>query len=238
MVIQLLCIAFIVGLSRAGCAQARVVSAPPEPSLLNLTRQWSRASILCDLRELKTGSDYLELRVWAGYGLMGTTQAVVVRRSAGRWAAFLARVLRCEIKIPRSVGDTASRTTMQQYVAEARRHGGVSVTDVGAGAQVLATDSLLVDSLAVPDSVIESTWNAAGRAGVFQLPGRVDRHEAVDNALAYVVELRRGNDYRASAIEHIEHPERDADRKVQAIYTIISQLLPHDQRLKPEREHE
>src|SRR3954470_3151333 len=38
--------------AQAGFAQARVVSAPPEPSLLNITRQWSRASILGDLREM------------------------------------------------------------------------------------------------------------------------------------------------------------------------------------------
>jgi hypothetical protein len=221
--------------SRAGFAQARVSSEPPEPSLLNLTRQWSRASILGDLRELKTASNYLELRVWAGYGLTMTTQAVVIRREASHWSAFLARVLRCEMKIPRSVGDTASRATMQQYVAEARRHCGESVKDVGAGMQILATDSLLVDRLSLPDSLIESSWNAALRAGVADLPTRVKRNWVMDDGLTYVVELRRGNDYRASSIEHVERPESDADRKVQAVFSILSQLLSPEQRLKPGR---
>jgi hypothetical protein len=227
------CIGFVVLFAVEGVAQARVVSAPPEPSLLNLTRQWSRASILGDLRELKTGSDYLELRVWAGYGLMMTTQAVVIRRDSGHWSAFLARVLRCEIKIPRSVGDTASRTTMQQYVAEARRHCGVSVTDVGAGMQILATDSLIVDHLSVADSVIERAWTAAERAGATELPARVERREVGDDPFTYVVELRRGRDYRASAIEHVEPPANDTDRKMRDVYAAVSQLLPREQQLKP-----
>ena len=227
--------AFALGVmwSRAGFAQARVSSAPPEPSLLNLTRQWSRASILGDLRELKTGSDYLELRVWGGYSLMMTTQAVVARREAGHWSAFLARVLRCEMKIPRSVGDTASHATMQRLVAETRRRCGVSVTDVGAGAQLLTTDSLVVDRLDVPDSLIADAWKAAERAGVTELPARVERNFTADDGFTYVVELRRGNDYRASAIEHVARPESDADRTVQAVFAALNQLLSPELRLKP-----
>jgi hypothetical protein len=220
-------------LSRATFGQARVSSAPPEPSLLNLTRQWSRASILGDLRELETGPDHLELRVWGGYGLMMTTQAIVIRRDGGRWAAFLARVLRCEMKIPRSVGDTASHTTMQRLVAETRRQCGVSVTDVGAGMQLLTTDSLIVNRLSVPDSLIARAWSTAEQAGVAELPGRVKRNWVMDDGFTYVVELRRGNDYRASSIEHVENPESDADRRVQSVYVAVSQLLSPEQRLKP-----
>src|SRR5436190_6717520 len=161
--------------SQVGFAQARVVSAPPEPSLLNITGQWSRASSLGDLRELRTGSDYRELRVWGGYGLTTETQGVVLRRANGQWSAFLARVMRCEIQIPRVVGETASRATMQHYTAEARRQCGVKLRDVGPGAQIITTDSLFVAPLSVPDSVIEEAWTAAVRAGAFQLPGRVER---------------------------------------------------------------
>ena len=219
--------------SEACFAQARVSSAPPEPSLLNLTRQWSRASILGDLRELKTASDYLELRVWSGYGLTMTTQAVVIRREAGRWSAFLARVLRCEMKIPRSVGDTASRATMQQLVAEARRNCGVSVTDVGAGAQLLATDTLIVERLGVADSLIERAWAAAERAGVSELPPRVKRNWVRDDGPTDVVEVRRGNDYRASSIEHVEPPENDVDRRVQEISAAVNRLLSSPARERP-----
>ena len=219
--------------SQAAFAQARVLSAPPEPSLLNITRQWSRASTLGDLRELRTGSDYRELRVWGGYGLTTETQGVVLRRASGQWSAFLARVMRCEIQIPRVVGETASRATMQHYTAEARRQCGTKLRDVGPGAQIITTDSLLVDSLSVPDSTIEEAWTAAVRAGVSQLPPRVERDRAMDDVFMYVVELRNGGDYRASTIEHLERAEALADQRVKDVYAAVNRLLKDDQVLKP-----
>jgi len=219
--------------SQTGFAQARVVSAPPEPSLLNITRQWSRASSLGDLRELRTGSDYRELRVWGGYGLTTETQGVVLRRANGQWSAFLARVMRCEIKIPRVVGETASRATMQHYTDEARHQCGIKLRDVGPGSQIITTDSLLVDSLSVPGPTIEEAWTAAVRAGLFELPGRVERQAVMDDVFTYVVELRSGNDYRASAIEHLEHPETRADQQIRDVYAAVSRLLKEEQLLKP-----
>jgi hypothetical protein len=219
--------------SQAALAQARVTSAPPEPSLLNITRQWSGASSLGDLRELRTGADHLELRVWAGFGLKTQTQAVVLRRSAGQWTAFLARVLRCEIQIPRSVGDTASRETMQRYVVEARRRCGTPVTDVRAGAQILATDSLVVEKLMVSDSTIESAWTGAVRAGALQLPGRVERNVLVDDVFTYVVEVRRGGEYRASVVEHVAGSMIEVDRQMNAVYAAVSRVLNPQQILNP-----
>src|SRR5689334_9892822 len=100
--------------SQVALAQARVLSAPPEPSLLNITRQWSRASSLGDLRELRTDADYRELRVWLGFGFTTETQGIILRRANKHWSAFFARVMRCEMQIPRSVGDSASRATMER----------------------------------------------------------------------------------------------------------------------------
>jgi hypothetical protein len=220
-------------LSHAAFAQVRVLSAPPEPSLLNITRQWSRASALGDLRELRTGSEYRELRVWGGYGLTTETQGVVLRRANGQWSAFLARVMRCEIKIPRVVGETASRATMQHYTDEARHQCGIKLRDVGPGSQIITTDSLLVDSLGVPGPTIEEAWNAAVRAGVFQLPGHVERQPAIDDAFMYVIEVRSGNDYRASAIEHLDRPATQADQQVKDVYAAVNRLLKDEQVLKP-----
>jgi hypothetical protein len=219
--------------SRAAFGQVRVTSAPPEPSLLNLTRSWSRASTLGDLRELRTGPDYLELRAWRGFDLTTTTQGVVLRRAGGQWSAFLARVVRCEIKIPRSVGDTASRATMQSYVAEARRQCGRSLTDVGAGAQIVTADTLVVEPLSLPDTLIESAWAGAVRAGVFQLPARVERKRVMDDVIMFVVELRRGNEYRASQLEDLERPETEADQRMRDVYAAVRRVLPPEHVTKP-----
>ena len=228
-----LALAMAVLLSQAGWPQARVVSAPPEPSLLNLTRGWSRASSLGDLRELRTSADYLELRVWGGFGF-GMTQAVVLRRAGGRWSALLARVRRCAIQIPISVGDTASATTMRNFVAEARRQCDTPLGDVGAGMRIITADTLAVDALSVADSVIDNAWTAAVRAGVFQLPGRVNHTAATSGDFTYVVELRRGGEYRASEIEHLERPETEADRQVKEVYAAVNRVLPPGLLVKPD----
>ena len=78
MSLRLLALAMGVLLSQRSFGQARVVSAPSEPSLLNLTAAWARASTLGDLRELRVAGDYLELRVWRGYGL-SETQATILK---------------------------------------------------------------------------------------------------------------------------------------------------------------
>src|SRR4029079_277238 len=123
----------------------------------------------------------------------------------------------------------ASRATMQRYTAEARRHCGTAVTDVSAGSQVLATDTLLVAPLNVPDSTIAEAGNMAERGGAFELPARVDRNRVLDDAFIYVVELRRGNDYRASVIEHTERAETRVDQHVRDIYAAVNRLLAPDQ---------
>ena len=221
---NLLAVAVIVLFSRPVFGQAKVVSVPSEPSLLNLTTSWSRASTLGGLREMKTSSDHIELRVWRGYG-PAETQAIVLRRADGHWSASFARVIRCEIQIPTSVGDTASATTMRGYVAEARRRCGQSLTDVGAGARIIAADTLVVQQLEAPEPEIEMAWRDALSAGTLQLPARVKRSSTMDVEITYLIELRRGDAYQVAEIEHLERPEVEADTQVKQIYTAVRRLL-------------
>jgi len=214
-------------------AQARVVSAPSEPSLLNLTKQWTHASTLGDLRELRGGGDYLELRVWGGFALTTETQGLVLRRANGHWSAFLARVMRCELQIPRVVGETASSATIRRYTEDAKRQCGTKLRNVGPGSQIITTDSLVVDSLGVAESAIADAWAAADHAGVIDLPPRVEHRQSIDDAFMYVVEIRNGDEYRASAIEHVSPPETKADRQVQDVYAAVNRLLRGDLILKP-----
>src|SRR5262245_23669432 len=82
-------VAMVAFFAQRAFAQARVVSAPSEPSLLNLTTGWAARSTLGDLRDLKVRSDHVELRVWRGYGL-SETHAIILRRAEGHWSASLA----------------------------------------------------------------------------------------------------------------------------------------------------
>jgi hypothetical protein len=211
--------------SHQGLAQAKVVSAPSEPSLLNLTGNWARASLLGDLRDLRVRRDHIELRVWRGYG-SAETQAVVLRRADAHWSAFLARVIRCEIQVPAAAYDTASAATMRSFVAEAKRNCGKTVDNVSAGSRIIAADTLVVERLDIPETEVETVWNDAQRAGALQLPARVKHTSTREDGVTYVIELRRGDEYRASEIEHVEPPEVEADSQVQQLFVALQRLRP------------
>lgn len=141
--------------------------------------------------------------------------------------------MRCELQIPRVVGETASSATIRHYTAEAKRQCGTKLKDVGPGSQIITTDSLVIDSLGVAESAIENAWAAADQAGVRDLPPRVGHKQGIDDPFMYVVELRDGDEYRASAIEHVNPPETQADRHVQDVYAAVNRLLRGDLILKP-----
>jgi hypothetical protein len=121
---------------------------------------------------------------------------------------------------------------MRRFTAEARQHCGIPVADVSAGSQVLATDTLLVAPIDVPESAIADAWTAAERAGVLELPPRVERNGSMDDVFTYVVETRRGNDYRASVIAHVA-ADTPVDRQVQDVYAAVNRLLTPDQVVRP-----
>ena len=150
----------------------------------------------------------------------------MIRRTGGHWSAFLGRVIRCEIQIPSSVGDTASPPTMRQYVAQARRNCGASVTNVSPGARLLATDTLVVQELDVPEADIEAAWKDAVDAGLLRLPPRVDRKLTGDGTM-YVIELRHGDEYRATELEDLERPQVEADSAVKQIDAAVHRLVRH-----------
>ena len=63
-------------------------------------------------------------------------------------------------------------------------------------------------------------------AGVLQLPRRVKRTRTMDDGITFVVELRRGDEYRAAEIEELERPDVEADTQVKQIYDAVRRLLP------------
>ena len=213
-------------------AQATIVSAPTEPSLLNITREWSRESSLGDLRALSVGPDHLEVRVWAGYS-QTETRAIVLRRDRGQWHAWLARVVRCSIQIPIPAADTASASTVRGYMTEARKKCGTSQQDVSPGTRIFTADTLLVEQTDASRSVVKSAWQGALDAGLFQLPGRVTHTSTPLDGFTYVIEVRRGDEYRASEIERVDRAETAADTQVKDIYTVVSRVLRPDQVPQP-----
>ena len=209
-----------------------MLSEPPDPSLLAGTRSLSRRAVLGDLRERPDSPGYVELRVWGGYGLT-ETQGVILRREHGEWTALLAREVRCSIQIPIPVGDTASEATVRDYVTRARRRCGAHVGDVSQGARIISADTLTVEAIDVSPRMIERSWKDAIHVGLLSLPPRVERSWTMFDGFTYVIEWRRGNEYHASEIEHLERPEVPADAVVKRVYAAVTRILPRSKMLSP-----
>ena len=115
---------------------------------------------------------------------------------------------------------------MRRFVAEARRNCGASAIDVAPGSRVIAAETLLVQRLDVSEANIEAAWKDAESSGVLELPGRVKRRSPRDDGLTYLIELRRGNEYRAAEIEDLERPEVKADSQVKRVHSAVQRVRP------------
>lgn len=211
-------------------AQATSASAPPNNYLVEVTQHWAAGSPLGSLLERRMALDDVELRVWGGYGLT-TTTGVILRRTAGRWQAWRAEVVPCSYSVPSQVGDTASRATESLFVRRAHQHCGASLDSSAYVETVYDADTLAITELLAAN--LDAVWRRVVDAGVRELPPRVPRNWVMLDGFTYVIELREGGSYRASAIEALEKPEVEADRQARTIYELTRRAVPPQSRGRP-----
>lgn len=196
--------------------------------LLRITQRWGRESPLGALVARPMGPDDVEVRLWEGYGL-GGQWGVIMRREGGRWRAWHARIVRCTYSVPIPVGDTLSPASVARYrrLARARcgeRDAGRAGAPPGTYGWIDIADDTVGLAPVTSGAPLASLWAEAVRAGVAELSPRVPRTWMMLDGHTYVVELRRGDEYRASVIEHTTPPETAADTAVQAVATVLRRL--------------
>ena len=210
--------------SAPAAAQAATVLAPERDYLLEVAREWARESPLGDLRARPMGPGDVELRLWGGFGLGGTS-GVVLRREAGRWSAWRAEFWPCRLSLSMSAYDALSTVPPDRYRAEVRRRCGELVRDTLPPETVVLSDTLAL--LPLPPGRAAAAWEGAVRAGVLRLPPAAPRGLMQDGH-TYVVEVRRGGEYRASVIAPIPPLAAEADRLVQAVDSVVRERLERD----------
>ena len=204
-------------------AQARTESAPVDNYLLEISQRWGQDSPLGDARTLTLAPDGIELRVWGGYGLTAT-RGIIVRRNRGVWRGWVAEVHTCSLAVPIPVGDTASEATAAVFRERARRECGRERKDSLSSGAIFSVDTLETREIRDPRALARA-WENAVKAGLLTLPPEVKRSWVMLDGFGYVVEVRRGQQYRASVIEHVQKPEVEADRQVQAVYRAVLPLM-------------
>lgn len=189
--------------------QVRIVSAPGDEYLLHITREWGRRSALGDLQEKPMRPDDIEVRLWDGYGISGT-RGLILRREGGRWSAQRTIVHSCWVVIPFDAELTPE--LKEHYQEEAKQRW---CEEMPNQRRVMAADTLEIRSIQARAN-LETVWKEAVTAGILELPPEVPRDWVMTDGCTYVLEVRRGDEYRASRIEETE-PETDADYQIQAI---------------------
>jgi hypothetical protein len=142
------------------------------------------------------------------------------------WRAWLAEVVPCRIDVAVPIADTASATTGARFIALARRKCDASIGDVSHGAEVFNADTLAITELKVDGRAIGRAWDSAVQEGLLTLPPEVPRTWLMMDGFSYVIEVRRGAEYRASSIEHVDKPEVPADAQVKRVYEALTRLVP------------
>ena len=200
-----------------------IADAPSDSFLFQGTRRWGRTSSLGDLQERAFAPEDIEVRAWGGYGIGGTS-AIVARREAGNWRAWSAEFVGCNISVATSIADTASAETRKGFIAAARKNCYSSIGDTRRGAVMYLSDSVEVTPLPASSAAIDSAWNDAVNAGLLALPASVPRTWTMLDGVTYLLEVRRGREYRASMIESLDTPEVEADRQVKVVFAALSRL--------------
>ena len=93
------------------------------------------------------------------------------------------------------------------------------------GALIFNADTLAITALEAESRTIERAWDSAVREGLLTLPPMVSRTWRMMDGFSYVIEVRRGAEYRASSIEHVDKPEAPADAEVQRVYDALMRLV-------------
>jgi hypothetical protein len=204
-------------------AQIEVVSEPVKDYLLDITRNWSRDSPLGDLRERQAGAADIKVRAWGGYGLT-RTGAVIARREAGTWHAWMATVVHCNIWVPEDIADSASKSTRERFKKQAREQCNEPQDHIVTPATGFSSDSIEVIALPVSSATIDSAWSRVVAAGVLTLPPHPTPERMMLDGFTYVIEVRQGSTYRASVITHVRKPQAESDSQVQQVFAILAEL--------------
>lgn len=200
----------------------RITDLPPDP-IVAATEWWGATDRRFEhMRYKELGPDDIELRFWAGYGLVGTRGIFMLRKDR-EWRAWRVDVKRCAVSLPPSVADTLSETSENRYLQQARRDCDARKRDTLSVASVLSSDTL--DAIPVSDSGLADVWTQLVTVGIATLPTSVHRSQMMTDGHTYVVQLRMGQEYRVSRIEQWHVVETPADKAIQRINAILTQRI-------------
>lgn len=216
--VLLLAVAFPFGHSSA---QAENVATELDRYLLAVTQERAARSALGNLALETIPSADIELRVWAGYGVSGTS-GVVLRRRNGVWSLRQTRFEQCVIIVPSAAGDTLSAAAIERY--EALAFSSCRQNPPGEGRWLPFTR---VITSAMESSVgLARAWDTLVKAGIDSLPEFRPAARGMRDGHTLVIELRRGSEYRAFEISCNPADDASGAETINRVTAAASASLP------------
>lgn len=208
-------------------AQSGTTTSDTSRYLIEVTQEAAARSPVGDLSRTVFAASDIELRVWYGYGVVGT-RGIVLRRRAGGWTLSDAKLDRCVVIVPSPAGDTLSAKGELAYESTALSH---CVEDPPGEGRWLAFERVVVTRRA-SDPDLEGAWTRLSAAGLDSLPGVRRSTPGLRDGASLVIELRRGALYRASELSCHPAPEEPQDPRVDRFVSEIAALFPSGTRIK------
>ena len=217
----------LLGALLASTSLAQHYSEPNENYLHEIVQEWAGKTSQGNLRTTRLAENDLELRIWAGFGLVGTTGAILRRRD-GEWSAsriFVERyfagateeIARREGLLPPCIVESMrSRCTVQ---ATESVDGDVLDYDL----QCAETDPVTMEEA---QRSLGELWDDIKRLGVLELPPTIERDWVMLDGHSYVIEVRAGEAYRATVVEHAH--DTDVDKQIHQIVVAMDTVLNTD----------
>lgn len=201
-------------------AQATSIVEPPNPGLLSFAREWAANSSLGDLRRIALPDSAIELRLWGGFGLGGTSALILTRSPRGVWTGKHAVVGTCQIVVPQVEEISKEQADSLRKIGRRRcppkpDHGG----------QVFNLDTLAITGVKMrPDQ--ERIWRELVSLGLYELPTHIVRNSIMVDGFSYVLEIRRGKAYRASELATSDEKAEGGEGLMRRIADALRRAYP------------
>lgn len=219
---------------------AQDYSEPADNHLHEVVQEWSKKSKIGSLRDAEFAEGEKEVRIWSGFGLMGTVGDALSWRD-GMWVVSKGFIMRYRVGATNEIA--AKGGMLPPCVLEEMSRRCVVRRTLGMDRQPhdYALDCAIM-GLGRPENnqkPLGALWDELTALGLLALPPSVERDPSVVvvDGLSYVIEVRVGGSYRATVIrQDYEHPvDKQVHRILKAFDAAVgTELVPYG--YDPERQ--
>lgn len=209
----------------ASCAALPAeVSEPDGDYLLEVAQNWAAKAGLVNIKDSKFENGDIELRLWGGFGVRGTSAIVLYRRD-GVWGSQSLNIK--HYYAGGTEKSAANRGLLPPSVAKDMEYRCI--------VEIIGNQDGAIEEYSLECPYLEPTWPELTQEEyrqlwsellehrVLNMPPEIERDWIMMDGHSYVLQVRTTEQYRASSIESTT--ETSEDKAMQAIAALIDKTL-------------